>query len=103
MIGYGANKGIVPISTAEIFNRISANTDSSVNYEVMISMLEIYNEKIQDLLIPLNKRPAGGLKVRENKIFGIYVEDLTKHPVQSYEAISEKMDCGERNRTIGST
>ena len=36
-------------------------------------MLEIYNEKIQDLLIENSKRPAGGLKVREHKIYGIYV------------------------------
>jgi hypothetical protein len=30
-------------------------------------MLEIYNEKIQDLLVPINKRPSAGLKVRESK------------------------------------
>jgi len=27
MVGYGANKGIVPISCEEIFKRISSNTD----------------------------------------------------------------------------
>lgn len=50
-------------------------------------MQEIYNERIQDLLIPHTQRPAGGLKVREHKIYGVYVENLTKHPVDSYEAI----------------
>lgn len=44
-------------------------------------MLEIYNEKVQDLLISINKRPVGGLKVRENKQFGVYVESLTKYKV----------------------
>ena len=52
MIGYGANKGIVPISCAEIFNRIESNTDPNRSYQVDVSMLEIYNEKIQDLMIP---------------------------------------------------
>ena len=47
-------------------------------------MLEIYNEKVQDLLIDPKKRPAGGLKVREHKVFGVYVENLTKYPVDSY-------------------
>ncbi len=103
MIGYGANKGIVPISCEEIFNRIKRSTTATVQYEVMVSMLEIYNERIQDLLIPIKKRPAAGLKVRENKIFGVYVEDLTKHPVDSYDAIFEKMEEGSRNRTIGAT
>ena len=66
-------------------------------------MLEIYNEKVQDLLIPLNKRPHGGLKVREHKKLGIYVEDLTKYAVDSYEAIQSKMDLGNQSRTIAST
>ena len=46
MIGYGSNKGIVPISCEEIFNRISSNTDSKIMYEVQAAMLEIYNEQI---------------------------------------------------------
>ena len=66
-------------------------------------MLEIYNEKIQDLLIPINNRPAGGLKVREHKMMGVYVENLTKHPVDSFESINDKMEEGSKNRSIGST
>ena len=66
-------------------------------------MLEIYNEKIQDLLIPINSRPTSGLKVREHKVMGVYVENLSKYPVDSYEAIEAKTEEGNRNRTIGST
>lgn len=33
----------------------------------------------------------------------MYVQDLSKHPVDSYEAIESKMDEGYRNRSIGST
>jgi hypothetical protein len=36
-------------------------------------------------------------------MLGIYVQDLSKHPVDSYEAIEAKMDEGYRNRSIGST
>ena len=46
MIGYGANKGIVPMATEEIFQRISANKDASLTFEVTVSMVEIYNEKV---------------------------------------------------------
>lgn len=66
-------------------------------------MVEIYNEKVQDLLIDPSLRPIGGLKVREHKTLGVYVQDLSKHPVDSYEAIDDKMEEGQRNRTIGST
>ena len=103
MVGYGANKGIVPISCDEIFKRINENQNQEKSYEVQVSMLEIYNEKVQDLLVPPGKRPSIGLKIRESKIVGVFVEGLTKHPVTSYEEISKKMEDGYENRTIGST
>ena len=103
MVGYGANKGIIPISCDEIFKRIGENKQPEKFYEVQVSMLEIYNEKVQDLLIRPDKRPQGGLKIRESKVLGIFVEGLTKYPVTSYEEISKKMDEGYNNRTIGST
>jgi hypothetical protein len=56
MVGFGVNKGIVPIACEEIFKRIEGKKDAE--YEVNVSMLEIYNEKIQDLLIDISKRPA---------------------------------------------
>jgi hypothetical protein len=70
---YTVSEGIVPISCEEIFNRIANNADSSKEYEVMVSMMEIYNEKVQDLLIPIPKRPKEGHKIREHKTLGIYI------------------------------
>ena len=103
MIGYGSNKGIVPISAEEIFTRIEKNTDTSITFEVLVSMIEIYNEKIQDLLIDPSDRVKGGLKVRESKTLGVYVEGLTNHRVRSYKEIAAKMDEGSGNRSIGAT
>jgi kinesin family member 1 len=51
MIGYGENKGVVPLATQEIFDRIKANTDPEKSYEVTAMMCEIYNEKVQDLMV----------------------------------------------------
>jgi len=65
-------------------------------------MLEIYNEKVQDLLIP-QKKDQGGLKIREDKKGMVYVQDLSKHPVGSYERIEQKMNSGYDSRSIGST
>jgi kinesin family member 13 len=103
MVGYGANKGIVPIMCDEIFKKVHANTDPTIEYDVQVSMLEIYNEKVQDLLIPVSKRPTAGLKIREHKVYGVYVEGLTKHKVDSYDAIEAKMEQGNKHRTIAST
>ena len=103
MVGYGNNKGIIPISFKEIFNRTHSTQSASLQYEVLVSMLEIYNEKIQDLLIPVNQRVQGGLKVRESKVAGVFVEGLSKQACCSYEEIEDLMEVGNTHRSIGAT
>lgn len=92
MIGYGPNIGIVPIACNEIFRRVKNLTSPTHTFEVNVSMLEIYNEKVFDLLVDPSLRSTGGLNVREHKITGVYVQGLSKHPVDTYDAISAKMD-----------
>ncbi len=72
VVGYGAEKGIVPRVSEEIFTRITNNTDASVSFRVELSMLEIYNEEVRDLLNP----KSGTLELRENKQVGVYVDGL---------------------------
>jgi hypothetical protein len=104
MIGVEGNKGIVPISCNEIFNRINSNKDKNITYEVSISMIEIYNEKIQDLFCPQNlQRNPIGCKVRENKTLGFYVENKLNYPVTCYEDLERRMEEGNHHRTISST
>jgi len=103
MVGYGKNEGIVPMACNEIFRRINENNDENHQFEVQFSMLEIYNEKVQDLLQKNEKeKPVGGLKVRENK-GEVYVQGLSKHAVDSYKRIAEKMEEGYTSRSIGAT
>jgi len=65
-------------------------------------MLEIYNEKVQDLLNL--DRPAEGLKIREHpKSKHTYVENLSQHPVDSYDTIEMLTEQGYDNRSVGST
>ena len=47
-------------------------------------MIEIYNEKVQDLLVKANTRPKEGLNVREHPTKGGYVEEAKFVPVTSY-------------------
>lgn len=102
MVGYGTNKGIVPISCEEIFRRI-ANDDSGNSYEVLVSAIEIYNEAVQDLLIPVEQRPRKGFEIRESKILGVYIDGITKRPVESYQAIHDTIEEATTHRTVGST
>ena len=103
MIGFGANKGVVPLACEEIFKRISENTEKDKKFEISAMMCEIYNEKVQDLMIPINQRPTQGLKIRESKTLGIYVDGLSKHAVSSFKEIDRVMQFGEKNRSKAAT
>jgi kinesin family member 1 len=104
MVGYGVDKGIIPLACEQLFKRVddSRGKDPNVSYQITVTMLEIYNEQVRDLLTS-KPPPNGGLKLREKKGIGVYVEGLGNRPVANYAEIEARMDEGSRNRTIGST
>lgn len=57
--------------------------------------MEIYCERVRDLLNPNNQ---GNLRVREHPLMGPYVEDLSKLAVTSYTDIQDLMDSGNKAR-----
>ncbi|XP_046350118.2 kinesin-like protein KIF28P isoform X2 [Haliotis rufescens] len=105
MVGYGTNKGIVPLACEDLFRGIDEKkmtAKEGEEYQVKLSMLEIYNEQVRDLL-NLKSAQKGGLKVRQHPSKGFYVDTLTSWPVDSYMAIDNKINEGTRNRTVAST
>ncbi|KAI8767400.1 kinesin protein KIF28P [Biomphalaria glabrata] len=105
IVGYGINKGVVPLFCENIFKGIDEKKKSGdkTEFEVTFSMLEIYNEQVRDLLDPNGGNKRGGLRIRQHPKSGFYVEDLLVVPVQSYKDIELKMDEGTRNRTVAAT
>ncbi|EWC45992.1 hypothetical protein DRE_04785 [Drechslerella stenobrocha 248] len=100
MMGYGEEYGIIPKICQNIFTRMNSEKDPNVMSTVEVSYLEIYNEKVRDLLNPSNK---GALKVREHPSLGPYVEDLAKLVVTSFREIENLMDEGNKARTVAAT
>lgn len=103
MVGYGVNKGIVPLFCDNIFQQINEKKTAGdkTEFEVTFSMLEIYNEQVRDLLSSTSSR--GGLKVRQHPKRGFYADGLKIVPVASYDEISKRMAEGTTNRTVAST
>lgn len=64
---------------------------------LQVSYMEIYCERVRDLLNPKNK---GNLRVREHPLLGPYVEDLSKLAVTSYNDIQDLMDSGNKARCV---
>lgn len=103
IVGYGANKGVIPIACEEIFNRIRSSANPLIKFDVKVSMLEIYNEQVQDLLQSPDKRVKGGLKVREHPKTGVFVDGLIQRSVGSYDEISGVLEDGNKHRTVAAT
>ncbi|XP_064423876.1 kinesin-like protein KIF1B isoform X2 [Latimeria chalumnae] len=92
--------GIIPQLCEELFEKINDNSNVEVSYSVEVSYMEIYCERVRDLLNPKNK---GNLRVREHPLLGPYVEDLSKLAVTSYTDIADLMDAGNKARTVAAT
>ncbi|XP_067150668.1 kinesin-like protein KIF28 [Apteryx mantelli] len=100
MIGYGANRGIVPVVCEELFKAIQ-NQEKNKQYQITFSMLEIYNEQVTDLLSKTRK--PGGLKIREDQQQGFYVDGLKLVPCDNYAQIERLMEQGNKMRTTATT
>ncbi|KAL1897311.1 hypothetical protein Sste5346_004047 [Sporothrix stenoceras] len=101
MMGYGKEIGIIPQICQDMFKRIGEmQSDPTLKCTVEVSYLEIYNERVRDLLNPATK---GNLKVREHPSTGPYVEDLAKLVVGSFQEIEHLMDEGNKARTVAAT
>uniref|UniRef100_UPI0037E8B741 kinesin-like protein KIF1B isoform X4 n=1 Tax=Semicossyphus pulcher TaxID=241346 RepID=UPI0037E8B741 len=94
-------EGIIPMLCEDLFEKINEDTNKEeLSYSVEVSYMEIYCERVRDLLNPKNK---GNLRVREHPLLGPYVEDLSKLAVTSYTDIADLMDAGNKARTVAAT
>lgn len=93
-------EGIIPMLCEDLFEKINDNKEEDLSYSVEVAYMEIYCERVRDLLNPKNK---GNLRVREHPLLGPYVEDLSKLAVTSYTDIADLMDAGNKARTVAAT
>ncbi|XP_034001186.1 kinesin-like protein KIF1B isoform X6 [Trematomus bernacchii] len=95
-------EGIIPMLCEDLFFKINDedNNKEELAYSVEVSYMEIYCERVRDLLNPKNK---ANLRVREHPLLGPYVEDLSKLAVTSYTDIADLMDAGNKARTVAAT
>ncbi|KAK7208050.1 kinesin family protein [Myxozyma melibiosi] len=101
MMGSRDDPGVIPRICEALFSRINElSTENGTQFTVEVSYLEIYNERVRDLLNPKNR---GNLRVREHPSLGPYVEDLSRLVVSSFAEIEELMDEGNKARTVAAT
>ncbi|KAJ2757488.1 Kinesin-like protein kif1b, partial [Coemansia sp. BCRC 34490] len=104
MGGQGREAGLIPRICQALFAAIGGGgTAADESFHVEVSYLEIYNERVRDLLNPQQEPGGGGLRVREHPALGPYVEDLTKAAVSTVDQVLAHMSQGNKARTVAAT
>jgi hypothetical protein len=105
MMGSKEEPGIIPRICQDLFNKQNSHNDMDkgeceISYRIELSYLEIYSEKVIDLMGNNNDK---SLKVRQHPDMGPYVENLTTIAVENYASIKRVIDKGNKERHIVST
>lgn len=91
-------KGIIPRIVEQMFASI-LTSPSNIEYTVRVSYMEIYMERIRDLLVPQHDN----LPVHEEKSRGVYVKGLLEIYVSSVDEVYEVMRRGGAARAVSAT
>ncbi|KAJ6789324.1 hypothetical protein PWT90_01064 [Aphanocladium album] len=93
-----SGRGVIPRIVEQIFASIMSSP-STIEYTVRVSYMEIYMERIRDLLAPQNDN----LPVHEEKNRGVYVKGLLEIYVSSVQEVYEVMRRGGNARAVAAT
>ncbi|KAI3445326.1 hypothetical protein Pfo_001991 [Paulownia fortunei] len=102
MEGTPENRGVNYRTLDELF-RISNERSSIMRYELSVSMLEVYNEKIRDLLVENSNQPAKKLEIKQSADGTQEVPGLFEARVYGTEEVWGLLSSGSRVRSVGST
>ena len=91
-------KGLIPRVIQRLFESIE-NSLETIEWLVKVSIYEIYMEKIRDLLDVDRK----DLRIREDQVRGIYVQNLSEFYVSDTQEIYSLLTVANRNRIVAAT
>ncbi|ORY82471.1 kinesin motor domain-containing protein, partial [Protomyces lactucae-debilis] len=100
MQGVSDSPGIIPQAVTDIFQQIEADTAS--RYIIRVSYLEIYNERIKDLL-NADASDAEEIKIRDDPKRGIHAYPLTELTIGSASEFASIMQKGDLVRHSAAT
>ncbi|CAN1199488.1 Kinesin-like protein KIN-14S, partial [Linum perenne] len=102
MEGTPENRGVNYRTLEELF-RISEERKGYMKYELYVSMLEVYNEKLRDLLVENSKEQSKRLDIKQAADGTQEVPGLIESHVSSTEEVWKLLQSGNCIRSVGST
>ncbi|XP_023127727.2 stAR-related lipid transfer protein 9 [Amphiprion ocellaris] len=103
MMGTPESIGLTPRICQGLFRSEDSFPDGQNSSRVEISFLEIYNERVRDLLRGGEQKKRASLKVREHPDKGPYVQDLSQHVVSGCKQAMDLLEEGIANRITAAT
>ncbi|XP_062432240.1 stAR-related lipid transfer protein 9 [Rhea pennata] len=103
MMGTPASIGLTPRICEGLFSRKDDYLDQTASCRVKVSFLEIYNERVRDLLKQSDQKKPYTLRVREHPETGPYVQGLSQHLVTDYKQVVELLEKGIAKRITAAT
>ena len=92
------NKGIIPRACSHILTRIASDKNNFEKYNINCSFVELYNEKIYDLME--KEKVKKDLKQSPK---GVFIKNLINVPVSNLSDILRVLSLGDKNRSVGET
>ncbi|XP_037342358.2 uncharacterized protein stard9 [Pungitius pungitius] len=103
MMGTPDSVGLTPRICQGLFRSEDTVPDEQNSSRVEISFLEIYNERVRDLLRGGEPKKRAALRVREHPEKGPYVQDLSQHVVSDCKQAMDLLEQGIANRITAAT
>ncbi|GMI79546.1 hypothetical protein like AT5G27550 [Hibiscus trionum] len=102
MEGTPENRGVNYKTLEELF-RVAGERDGVMKYELFVSMMEVYNEKIRDLLGENSNQPTKRLDIKQAADGTQEVPGVVEASVYNTEEVWELLKSGNRIRSVGAT
>ncbi|XP_061699751.1 stAR-related lipid transfer protein 9 isoform X2 [Syngnathoides biaculeatus] len=103
MMGTPDSAGLTPRICQGLFGSQETLPDGQNSSRVEISFLEVYNERVRDLLGGSEQKTRTSLRVREHPEKGPYVQDLSQHVVSDCQQAMNLLEAGVANRITAAT
>ncbi|XP_007933516.1 stAR-related lipid transfer protein 9 [Orycteropus afer afer] len=103
MLGTPESIGLTPRICEGLFIREEDCSSLPSSCRIKVSFLEIYNERVRDLLNQSDQKKSYTLRVREHPEMGPYVQGLSQHVVTNYKQVIQLLEEGIANRITAAT
>jgi kinesin family member 5 len=91
-------KGVIPRLMSDLFSEI-AKQPETMEYRLRVSIVELYNEKLKDLIVMSNKE----VRLRESSLKGVYIQGTSEVDTCSEEDAHKLIQLASKNRMVYST